>query len=586
MSSETCPFCGKSFKRLKSHLPYCKAPKHLKTSTTQDEVVVSEKTSPPLAQSTKLTSALSEKIITKSTQSTPTSSAKSSPQTKKSKRTSLLSSTTQSASKPTPLMSATISSSLQSPPLSPSSSSSSAATSLPTSPKKKKKKQKLVDEIKMATMFSSPKSLSPSPPPNFPPSKPKKKNLRTLTEAAMSSQVPEVSREGTKSAPVDLDSLSIPFSPVTDPLISRTSALTGNLSNPYKDSGNTQLPLPSADIQLKKGASNDGRPNKRVNFRVDAEGTGTDLSERGKLFGPDQARVILQDVKATLGRSNTSPKSSLLDQLKTTTSVLTTDILPSKTETSGPETVGLNPCSHPMPNQNNISPLLTPVAQSNHSSSTSCQSPVKKERHTEANKSEQVFFTPHKDEGSAQPKPTSLPSPQSVSRCDPPTSLVTLAASLSSPVSMTEGVNMGCHKMGLISASLSIPQTLEPPSPSPSACVTHPMSASKRLTMETPQPKFNQQNVTVYATGGALTQRRLGQVTLRELPEWLAIKTPSHPKEIVEMLQRGWQWYYRRYIDVKKGGVGGVGMLLVGYCALSYVWSYPHIKRDRWRKYH
>uniref|UniRef100_A0A3Q3QWN8 Uncharacterized protein n=1 Tax=Monopterus albus TaxID=43700 RepID=A0A3Q3QWN8_MONAL len=42
----------------------------------------------------------------------------------------------------------------------------------------------------------------------------------------------------------------------------------------------------------------------------------------------------------------------------------------------------------------------------------------------------------------------------------------------------------------------------------------------------------------------------------------------------------------QRYIDVKKGGVSGVGMLLAGYCVLSYIWSYPHIKRDRWRKYH
>ncbi|XP_057681448.1 uncharacterized protein C17orf80 homolog isoform X2 [Corythoichthys intestinalis] len=48
----------------------------------------------------------------------------------------------------------------------------------------------------------------------------------------------------------------------------------------------------------------------------------------------------------------------------------------------------------------------------------------------------------------------------------------------------------------------------------------------------------------------------------------------------------GWQWYYRRYIDVKRGGVGGISMLLAGYCVLSYVWSYPHLKKDRWRKYH
>uniref|UniRef100_A0A3B4UJD8 Uncharacterized protein n=1 Tax=Seriola dumerili TaxID=41447 RepID=A0A3B4UJD8_SERDU len=52
------------------------------------------------------------------------------------------------------------------------------------------------------------------------------------------------------------------------------------------------------------------------------------------------------------------------------------------------------------------------------------------------------------------------------------------------------------------------------------------------------------------------------------------------------VLPAGWHWYYRRYIDVRKGGVGGLGMLVAGYCVLSYIWSYPHIKRDRWRKYH
>lgn len=41
----------------------------------------------------------------------------------------------------------------------------------------------------------------------------------------------------------------------------------------------------------------------------------------------------------------------------------------------------------------------------------------------------------------------------------------------------------------------------------------------------------------------------------------------------------GWQWYYKKYIDVKKGGVGGVGMLLAGYCVLSYIWSYPRTSK-------
>ncbi|XP_051925704.1 uncharacterized protein si:dkey-21c1.4 isoform X1 [Hippocampus zosterae] len=80
--------------------------------------------------------------------------------------------------------------------------------------------------------------------------------------------------------------------------------------------------------------------------------------------------------------------------------------------------------------------------------------------------------------------------------------------------------------------------------------------------------------------------RSLGQVTLRELPEWMACRMPRRPGHAVEIMQRGWHWYYRKYIDVRKGGVGGLGMLLAGYCVLSYVWSYPHLKHERWRKYH
>ncbi|XP_055360528.1 uncharacterized protein C17orf80 homolog isoform X2 [Betta splendens] len=85
---------------------------------------------------------------------------------------------------------------------------------------------------------------------------------------------------------------------------------------------------------------------------------------------------------------------------------------------------------------------------------------------------------------------------------------------------------------------------------------------------------------------GALTQRRLGQVRLRELPEWLVCRAPRTPRELVDTVHRGWQWYHRRYMDVRRGGAGGLGLLLAGVCVLSYVWTYPHIKRERWRKYH
>lgn len=123
-------------------------------------------------------------------------------------------------------------------------------------------------------------------------------------------------------------------------------------------------------------------------------------------------------------------------------------------------------------------------------------------------------------------------------------------------------------------------------SSSPPSFTFPPQSPPSRAEML--QLQADKQNSAERLTEATQTQRSpsLGQVTLRELPEWLACRTPGHPREVVEMFQRGWQWYYTKYIHVKKGGSAGIGMLLVGYCVLSYIWMYPRTKRDRWRKYH
>ncbi|KAK3529594.1 hypothetical protein QTP70_032014 [Hemibagrus guttatus] len=85
---------------------------------------------------------------------------------------------------------------------------------------------------------------------------------------------------------------------------------------------------------------------------------------------------------------------------------------------------------------------------------------------------------------------------------------------------------------------------------------------------------------------GLMTELRLGDVRLNELASWLGAQTPKSPREAVTMFNKGWQWYYRKYIDVQKGGIGGIAMLIGSYCVLSYIWHYPNIKKDRWRKYH
>ncbi|KAJ1129254.1 hypothetical protein NDU88_007625 [Pleurodeles waltl] len=81
------------------------------------------------------------------------------------------------------------------------------------------------------------------------------------------------------------------------------------------------------------------------------------------------------------------------------------------------------------------------------------------------------------------------------------------------------------------------------------------------------------------------SERRLMNVTLGELPFWLSSR-PVSAREITGVAQRAWGRYKSKYINVKRGGIGGITMLLAGYCILSYAWNYNHIKQDRWRKYH
>ncbi|XP_076209897.1 mitochondrial nucleoid-associated protein 1 isoform X2 [Aptenodytes patagonicus] len=84
---------------------------------------------------------------------------------------------------------------------------------------------------------------------------------------------------------------------------------------------------------------------------------------------------------------------------------------------------------------------------------------------------------------------------------------------------------------------------------------------------------------------GPLAERRLMDVRLGELPAWLATCDLS-PQGLLGGVRKAWSGYYDKYINVKRGGPAGISMLLAGYCLLSYVWNYQHIKCHRWRKYH
>uniref|UniRef100_A0A667XTZ1 ATP synthase membrane subunit f n=1 Tax=Myripristis murdjan TaxID=586833 RepID=A0A667XTZ1_9TELE len=82
-----------------------------------------------------------------------------------------------------------------------------------------------------------------------------------------------------------------------------------------------------------------------------------------------------------------------------------------------------------------------------------------------------------------------------------------------------------------------------------------------------------------------VAEKRLMDVKLNQLGSWLGSRDFT-PNGIISAVRRGHDRYYNKYINVKKGGIGGVAMLLAGYVVLSYVWEYDHIKHDRWRKYH
>ncbi|CAB1419406.1 unnamed protein product [Pleuronectes platessa] len=474
MSSEVCPSCGKTFKRLKSHLPHCKAA-NSQTNPTGSHVGASQTpSSPPLG-------AGDREPTVKGKKSRESPSVAASPRAKKS----------------------TTSSAAQTPDSTDPSSSSPP-------PSTKKKREKLSEQIKLASTPSSTTSSFISSPPLPPPStasKPKKKSLRALIEAANTGRASKGSLEGTGSATEDLLSGSTPV--LTDPLSSRTfnppetiiktdgitvSALSTDTKPKEASKKKTsktkraeQSPPTTKDPDsdsLDSGFSN--RPHVRDDLWVDNTWT----SGSG-----DKARITIQDAKALLGRTKTSTtsKKRILSETETTDHLSSNNRLDT----------GLRAVTVPAETGKDVARCLVQLVRSG----------VRRSPGTNS------------------------------SRCHCPPS--------SSPV----------------------PRLLP-------ARVETVRAADWRI------PEDRKQNAAHTGKEEAGTRPSLGQVKLRDLPQWLGCRVPSRPRDAVEIVQRGWQWYYRRYINVKKGGVGGVGMLLAGYCVLSYIWSYPHIKHDRWRKYH
>ncbi|POI31657.1 hypothetical protein CIB84_004592 [Bambusicola thoracicus] len=75
-----------------------------------------------------------------------------------------------------------------------------------------------------------------------------------------------------------------------------------------------------------------------------------------------------------------------------------------------------------------------------------------------------------------------------------------------------------------------------------------------------------------------LKDMKLLDVKVGQLSSWLAMRDFT-PGGIVGAFRRGYDRYYNKYINVRKGGLGGISMVLAGYVVLSYIWSYSHISK-------
>ncbi|KAF7243000.1 ATP synthase subunit f, mitochondrial [Varanus komodoensis] len=73
-----------------------------------------------------------------------------------------------------------------------------------------------------------------------------------------------------------------------------------------------------------------------------------------------------------------------------------------------------------------------------------------------------------------------------------------------------------------------------------------------------------------------IKDKRLLDVKLGQMPAWLATRDYT-PNGFLGGIRAGYDRYYKKYINVRKGGIGGIAMPLTAYVVLSYIWSYEHI---------
>lgn len=499
MSSEVCPKCGKSFKRLKSHLPHCKAQKSVKKTSPQNE---SSSSSLPLP----------------GPDHSPQSS-KTVAFTKSNDKTTKLSTTSVVAKKP---------------------------------------KQKLSEKIKMSIAMSSPASDASTPPSKA--SKSKKKvpissqigeeftenkleniHLFPKTKSTEMENSTQNYKKVIKKMETNLETLSLNESAMDDSISNNLQ--TSKQKKTSKKASKENIMTKTASNKVKNVTINNVKRSKKDNIWSGEEDHETNLSSENDMWtSRREPKVTLHDVRTTLGqiKQNSRQKSNNSVDLFSTDKLKSEVVNPNSKQST---LVSLQP---DVPSQlMTLSPGKSQTIQLRGDIFLNDLSKVDKR---DCNFSERAHI-------------------------------------------LKDGLRMDCHTMGL-TALMSPKRTFLEAEVSAKAFkkdfvpLLKPNVQRPEEDMEPWRMDHRKQDEVQHITRRALSRQRLGQVTLKKLPDWVVSHSPRSPQDALEMVQRGWQWYYRRYIDAKGGGVGGMAMLLAGCCVLSYVWAYPHLKRDRWRKFH
>ncbi|XP_040600789.1 ATP synthase subunit f, mitochondrial-like [Mesocricetus auratus] len=83
----------------------------------------------------------------------------------------------------------------------------------------------------------------------------------------------------------------------------------------------------------------------------------------------------------------------------------------------------------------------------------------------------------------------------------------------------------------------------------------------------------------------SLKGKKLMEVKLGELPSWILMQN-STPRGTVGAFQRGYDRYYNKCINVWKGSILGINMVLAAYVVFSYCLSYQELNHEQQGKFY